>query len=127
VYPALPAIEIPSHRRASLARLSRGDSPLRVFLRESNTLTSTLYDRNPDDSYFLFFTDDHVAIRPLFGAANVLAGLGATIAGAITWPVDRGRTLWAGLKGVVFSLPELVFFNIRKGSFDHVADDRRLE
>jgi hypothetical protein len=30
--------------------------------------------------------------------------------------VDRGATLRAGLRGMLFSLPELVFFNIRKGS-----------
>jgi hypothetical protein len=33
-------------------------------------------------------------------------------------PADGGETLWAGLRGVVFSLPELVFQNIRKGSFE---------
>jgi hypothetical protein len=126
-YAVLPPIEIPSHRRASLARLYREESPLRVFLRESNTLTSTLYERHPDDSYFLFFTDDVVAARPLFGMANLLTGLGATVAGAVTWPVDRGQTLWAGLKGMAFSLPELFFFNIRKGSFDHVAGESGLE
>lgn len=126
-YAVLPTIEIPSYRRTSLARLYRDESSLRVFLRESNTLTSTLYDRNPADSYFLFFTDDVVATRPLFGVANVLTGLGATVAGMIALPVDRGKTLWAGLKGVMFSVPELFFVNIRKGSFDYVADDRRLE
>jgi hypothetical protein len=126
-YAALPPLEIPSYRRASLARLYREEPALRVFLRESNTLTSTLYERHPDDSYFLFFTDDVVAARPLFGLANLLTGLGATMAGAVTWPADRGQTLWAGLKGVVFSLPELFFFNIRKGSFDHVAVEGRLE
>ena len=61
-----------------------------------------------------------MATRPLFGAANVLTGLGATVAGVVALPFDRGTTLWAGLKGVVFSLPELVFVNIRKGSFDYV-------
>jgi len=68
-----------------------------------------------------------VAARPLFGAANVLTGLGATVAGMIALPVDGGKTLWAGLKGVVFSLPELFFVNIRKGSFDYVAGDGRLQ
>jgi hypothetical protein len=126
-YPVLPTLELPSYRRASLARLYRQESPLKVFLRESNTLTSTLYERQPGDSYFLFFTDDAVAARPLFGVANVLTGVGATMAGVITWPVDGGKTLWAGLKGVVFSLPELFFFNIRKGSFEHVGDGRGLE
>ena len=127
IYAVLPTVEIPSYRRASLARLHRDESPLRVFLRESNTLTSTLYDRHPNDSYFLFFTDDVVATRPLFGAANVLTGLGASVAGVVALPFDRGRTLWAGLKGIAFSLPELFFVNIRKGSFDYVAGDGRLQ
>jgi hypothetical protein len=126
-YRTSPPAEIPSHRRASLARLYRQHSALRVFLQESNTLTSTLYERPRDDSYFLFFTDDVVVARPLFGAANLVTGLGATVAGLATLPFDRGRTLWAGLKGVAFSLPELFFVNIRKGSFDYVAEDRRLE
>jgi hypothetical protein len=42
-------------------------------------------------------------------------------------PFDRGTTLWSGLKGIAFSLPELVFVNLRKGSFDGVGNDRRLE
>jgi len=31
--------------------------------------------------------------------------------------------LVAGLRGAVFSLPELAFVNLRKGSFDHVPRD----
>ena len=126
-YTVSETIAIPSYRQARLARLYREEPPLRVFLRESNTLTSTLYQRNPEDSYFLFFTDDTLAARPLFGMLNLATGLGATLAGVATLPFDRGKTLWAGLKGVVFSLPELAFFNIRKGSFDYIEDDRRLE
>ena len=125
-YAVSERIAIPSYRQARLARLYRDEPSLRVFLRESNTLTSTLYNRNPEDSYFLFFTDDTIVARPLFGMLNVATGLGATLAGVATLPFDRGKTLWAGLKGVVFSLPELVFFNIRKGSFDYIEDDRRL-
>ncbi len=34
--------------------------------------------------------------------------------------MDGGATLWAGLKGALFSRPELFFQNIRKGSFEHV-------
>jgi len=126
-YAVSERLAIPSYRQARLARFYREESPLRVFLRESNTLTSTLYRRNPEDSYFLFFTDDTIVARPLFGMLNMATGLGATLAGVATLPFDGGKTLWAGLKGVVFSLPELVFFNIRKGSFDHIEDDRRLE
>jgi hypothetical protein len=126
-YTTAQTIEIRSYRRASLDRLSRDESALRVFLRESNTLTSTLYDRHPADSYFLFFTDEAVAPRPLFGAANVLTGLGAAVAGVVALPFDRGKILWAGLKGIAFSLPELFFVNIRKGSFDYAGDDGRLQ
>ena len=38
------------------------------------------------------------------------------LAGVFTLAVDRGDLLRAGLRGVLFSLPELAFFNIRKGS-----------
>jgi hypothetical protein len=47
---------------------------------------------------------------------NFVTGLGASAAGLFTLPIDGGDLLRAGLKGVIFSLPELVFFNIRKGS-----------
>jgi hypothetical protein len=87
-----------------------------VDARESNTITSTLYTRNPADSVFLFFTDDVVVARPLLGIANVVVGLVASAAGLVTSPLDRGRLLRAGLKGVLFSVPELGCFNIRKGS-----------
>ena len=115
-YAVSETIEIPSYRLAGLARLARSEGALRVRARESNTLTSTLYQRNPADSAFLFFTDDTVATRPLLGAINVVAGLGASVVGVFTLAVDRGDLLRAGLRGVLFSLPELAFFNIRKGS-----------
>ena len=57
----------------------------------------------------------------------MLTGLGASVAGVVALPFDRGRTFWAGLKGIVFSLPELFFVNIRKGSFDYVGEDGRLQ
>ena len=58
--------------------------------------------------------------RPLFGAVNLVVGIAASAVGLIALPVDGGATLWAGLKGALFSLPELFFQNIRKGSFEHV-------
>jgi len=107
-----------SFRRRALALMRRDENPVWVFLRESNVLTSTLYRPHPRDSIFLFFTDDTVGPRPLFGALNLVTGLGASVVGLAMLPVDGGETLWAGLRGAVFSLPELVFQNIRKGSFD---------
>ena len=36
-------------------------------------------------------------------------------------PFDRGAAPETGLRGVLWSLPELVFVNVRTGSVDHVA------
>jgi hypothetical protein len=113
-------IEIVSHRKARLAAMFERESPFAVFLRESNILTSTVYERNPDDSFFLFFTDGAVLPRPIFGAFNLVAGLGEGALGLVRLPADGGRTLWSGLRGMFVSLPELVFFNIRKGSYQYV-------
>ena len=123
-YAVAETFEIPSYRLAALARLYRQDNAARVYLRESNTLTSTLYRRNPADSAFLFFTDDTIVLRPLLGALNFVTGLGASAAGLFTLPIDKGDLLLAGLKGAIFSLPELVFFNIRKGSLPYAPRPR---
>ena len=109
-----------SYRRAGLARLYGAENPLRVFLRESNTITSTLYQRNSRDSAFLFFTDDLVLTRPVFGAVNLITGMAASVVGLVTAPFDGGKILSAGVRGAVFSLPEVLFQNIRKGSFVYV-------
>ncbi len=82
--------ELPSYRRAEVTRLAAEEGGLRVWLREGNTFTSTLYRRNPDDSFFLFFTDDVLAIRPLLGAANLAVALGGGLPGLATLPVDHG-------------------------------------
>jgi hypothetical protein len=112
--------ELPSYRRAQLARLEATNGRWRMWLREGNTLTSTLYRRNPDDSFFVFFTDDTLALRPVLGAVNLVAAFGSSIAGLVTLPLDHGERLGAGLRGALFSLPELAFVNIRKGSFTYV-------
>jgi hypothetical protein len=109
---------VPSYRDRQVAAMRREENPLWVFLRESNVVTSTLYRPQPRDSIFLFFTDDVVPARPLFGAMNLVTGLAASAAGLAMLPVDGGEMLWGGLRGALFSLPELVFQNIRKGTFD---------
>lgn len=118
--------EFPSYRKARLAALYRREAPLRVYLREANVITSTLYRRNPDDSVFVLFTDDAVLPRPLFGAVNLMAGVGAGALGLVLAPLDGGRLLLSGLRGALFSLPELAFFNIRKGSFEYVGREERV-
>jgi hypothetical protein len=40
--------------------------------------------------------------------------------GLATAPFDGGHLLGAGLRGALFSVPELPFVNLRKGAYDHV-------
>jgi hypothetical protein len=126
-YPVTERLELPSYRRQRMERMYHQENPVTVFVRESNTLTSTIYRRNTDDSIFVFFTDDAVVARPLLGVVNLAVGVAASAVGLITLPVDGGATLWAGLKGALFSLPELFFQNIRKGSFEHIGRETRTE
>jgi hypothetical protein len=49
---------------------------------------------------------------------NLLFGLGYTTYGLAAAPFDRGQRVGAGLAGMMWSLPELAFVNVRKGSFD---------
>lgn len=116
--------ELSSYRAAQLARMKKRESPLLVFLRESNTITSTIYRRAPDDSPFLFFTEDTFLLRPVYGAFNLLAGLGESLLGLATMPFEGTRRFHLGAKGVLFSLPELIFINLRKGTIEYVAASR---
>jgi hypothetical protein len=111
--------EIPSYRRTRLAEMVERESRLWVHLRESNTLTSSVYRPNDHDSLFLFFTDDAVLPRPIYGAVNLAAGVVEAATGLLRLPFDRGRALVAGARGVAFSLPELVFVNLRKGTLQY--------
>lgn len=120
-WPVTASEELPSYRNRRLAELRAGENPLLVELRESNVLSSRLYRWNKDDSAFLFFSDDRVWARPIAGAFNLATGLAQGLAGVFTLPWDGGENLWQGTKGSLISLPELVFFNIRKGSFPGLA------
>jgi hypothetical protein len=111
--------QVPSYRDRRLTAMYRHESPLLVFLRESNTLTSTIYEPNPRDSFFVFFTDA-LPTRPLLGGINLAADLGATAVGLALAPLDGGQIFLSGLKGALFSLPELAFVNLRKGTYDYV-------
>jgi hypothetical protein len=118
-YRTRDAFEIVSDRQARLAQMRRDEPDLWVHLRESNVLTSTIYDGGRDDSLFLFFTEDAVLMRPLYGVVNLAVGVGGSVLGVLTAPFDDGELLVAGLKGAMTSMPELFFANIRKGSSDY--------
>ena len=86
-------------------------------IKEISTLSSEYYRFNQEDSIFIFFTDDEIALRPIFGFVNLMAGIGELGYGALISPFDRGERVVKGLQGIFFSGPELIFFNIRKGTF----------
>lgn len=115
-----------SYRTERLSEMMGHESPLVVFLRESNTITSTVYRKNPADSPFLFFTNDVLPLRPLFGAFNLLTGLGGSLLGIATMPFEGPDRLLSGVRGMLFSLPELVFVNLRKGSMAYVKKQGTL-
>jgi hypothetical protein len=116
--------EIPSFRRTRLEAMAARDGRLRTRLRESNTLSSSLYRGDERDPAFLFFTEDHIWLRPLYGAFNLLTGVGQMAWGLVSAPFDGGAELAAGAEGVVFSVPELVFVNLRKGSMAYAPSEQ---
>ena len=114
---------LPGFRKRMLARMKQQESQsAALYLRECNTLTSTIYHPVVDDTSFIFFTDDVILPRPFYGVSNAVYGLLTTAVGIFTLPFDKGRRSLKGLKGTIYSLPEIFFFNIRKGSFDYVDD-----
>jgi len=115
------------YRQLRVDEMLEREPAWRVHLRESNTLTSTLYDGSDDDSTFVFFTDGAVWPRPVLGVVNLAAGAATAVAGLLAAPLDRGRLLRAGLHGVFFSAPELAFVNIRKGTFPYVPRAYRVD
>jgi hypothetical protein len=121
-YRVAERVHLPSYRHYWLALMLHEKDPVATRLRESNTLTSRLYQRGSSD-VFLFFTDDDAVLRPILGATNVIVGTGAAAAGLLALPFDNGDLALGGLRGVLFSLPELAFVNIRKGSNTIVPRD----
>ncbi|EOQ95399.1 hypothetical protein LEP1GSC195_2548 [Leptospira wolbachii serovar Codice str. CDC] len=89
--------------------------------KESFVPTSKIYKQNPIDHPFLFFTEETVWNRPLLGLANTIYGVGYTGMGILSAPFDKGSRFSKGTESVFYSLPELVFFNIRKGHFPFIA------
>jgi hypothetical protein len=116
---------LPSHREHRLAELTARRGRLRTALRESNVLTAESHLGSDRESCFLFFTDRAVALRPLLGATNLAAGLACGGLGVLALPLDGGRLLRAGLAGALWSVPELFFANVRKGTNEYVPPDER--
>lgn len=109
---------LPSWRKELVSSYADEESALLVRLRESNTWTARAYEGSSSDDPFVFFTDGLILVRPLQGVVNLGYGLAHAALGTLTLPTDGGRRALAGLRGALFSLPELVGVNIRKGRYD---------
>jgi hypothetical protein len=113
--------DLDSYRGMALKQIMSRQNRMLTALKESNIVSSRLYQYNPDDALFVFFTDDNVFLRPLFGLFNTTAGIGQSLYGFFSWPWDSGKNLQSGATGILMSLPELVFFNMRKGSYKYLS------
>ncbi|TGN20655.1 hypothetical protein [Leptospira idonii] len=107
---------MPSYRILKKSQLTGG---YWKDIREDFRFSSSSYRDNPYDHPFLFFTDDTIALRPIYGLTNLVWGLGNGAAGVIYLPFDKGKLLKKSGESVFFTVPELFFFNIRKGYFPY--------
>lgn len=88
--------------------------------KEISTLTSDAYYFNANDSFFLFFTEDQLILRPVLGVVNTLSSLGKISFDLIVLPYDYYKdniNISKELRGLFFSFSEVVFVSIRKGTF----------
>jgi len=115
-------VHLPSAREHAVESEGGG---VAAALRESNVITSTVYEPAEDAGFFLFFTDGEWPLRPLLGAVNLAAALARSGVGLLELPFDGGHGFRAGLSGALWSLPELFFTNIRKGTNEYVPPAQR--
>jgi hypothetical protein len=118
-YNVVKTREVTAFRQQELTKMYDREVDSWVYARESNVFSSSLYNHNPDDAWFVFFTDDAVLLRPLFGVINTLAATSQSVFGLVSWPFDGGQEIKIGARGILTSLPEIAFFNIRKGSYPY--------
>jgi hypothetical protein len=110
----------PSFRAQQLKKMHQQENNIMVYLREFNTVTAKDYKFNESDAIFLLFTDQNIWSRPIFGSLNLLIATTVGIYGSFALPFDSGKALKNSAMGILMSLPELLFFNIRKGSYKHL-------
>jgi hypothetical protein len=120
-FPVSATERIPSRRLRKLEALYEREPDLPVWLQESNTLSSSLYTPRIDDTPFLFFTDDLLLLRPILGITNLCWAAVHSAVGLFTLPMDGGVRIQQGMRGMFYSLPELIFSNIRKGTYGFAA------
>lgn len=119
----------PSRRWQELESLSENINHSYLWFQEGNTLRSTLYTPRVEDTPFLFFTDDQSWARPLLGVGNLGWATIYCVGGIFQLFTGDIDPLYQGLRGMFYSLPELVFANIRKGTYlyeDLSGDENNL-
>jgi hypothetical protein len=109
------------YRERELARIFAADPGRLRRLREATVLTSSIYTPRRRDGAFLLFADGPAWSRPALGLVNLTWSLGALAPGLVAAPFDRGSRAHAAFSGALFSVPELAFLRLRKGSFEYVA------
>ncbi len=122
-YPVAWIEHRPSFREVMLARPEPDAVPVWREVRESNVFSARSYASGRFDEPFVFFTAGNVASRPVLGAVNLVVGVSAIAAGVLAAPFDGGAVLGGGFDAALFSLPELVFGNVRKGSYAILPQD----
>jgi hypothetical protein len=96
--------------------------------KEISTITSDIYHLNSNDSFFLFFTENQILMRPIFGIFNSFSSLGKIASDIILLPYDITKNqvyIFKEFRGLFFSLAEVFFISIRKGTFlpYHLSDN----
>lgn len=110
-----------SAREHAVAR----DGSFAARLRDSTALTASWYAPSEQAGFFVFFSDSPWPLRPLLGALNLASALLRSGVGLATLPFDRGDGVRQGLDGAFWSVPELVFANVRKGTNEWVPPELR--
>lgn len=116
-FPVIEQAIFTSRRLRQLDEMQRWHNKSQLWLNESNILASTLYRHRVEDTYFLMFTDDTLLLRPVYGAVNLIWGAINSVIGLLSFPIDDGTRFYQGTRGMFYSLPELMFGNVRKGTY----------
>ena len=114
---------IANHRSFRKKLLAPNQSLFRKHFLEETSVFSSSYRFNEKDEWFLFFTDEQVFPRPIYGILNLGIGLSEFGLGVLILPFDRARKLQRGWNGIVNSGVEVLFFNIRKGTYPHLREE----
>jgi len=116
-YRVASSYRLQPYRQQQIENQYQTGTKILVDLQESNVLSASSYHWHGEDAAFLFFTQDAIWPRPLLGGFNLAAAVGQSLYGLLALPWDAGQNLQKSLTGIAVSLPELLFFNIRKGSY----------